>query len=115
MEKIFSYAWRGKRGIELDENGDENDNYVDDEQGKDAQIIQTFLIILILILSLGLQRKHKVDTTLQVHFFGKKGNQELNFDGFYNFMKNLQTEVSLKVVIHLNVAYIKNSTTRFSS
>lgn len=40
MEKIFSYAWRGKRGIELDENGDENDNYVDDEQGEDAQIIQ---------------------------------------------------------------------------
>lgn len=77
MEKIFSYAWRGKRGIELDENKenpDEDDNYVDDEQG--------------------LQRKHKVDTTLQVHFFGKKGNQELNFDGFYNFMKNLQTEVS---------------------
>lgn len=37
MEKIFSYAWRGKRGIELDENKenvDDDDNYVDDEQGE---------------------------------------------------------------------------------
>lgn len=38
MEKIFSYAWKGKRGIELDENADENDNYVDDEQGREAKI-----------------------------------------------------------------------------
>lgn len=41
----------------------------------------------------GLQRKHKVDTTLQVHFFGKKGNQDLHYEGFYKFMDNLQTEV----------------------
>ncbi|XP_058452223.1 calcium uptake protein 3, mitochondrial isoform X3 [Malaya genurostris] len=75
MEKIFSFAWKGKRGIESKEGEepDEHDDYVDDEQG--------------------LQRKHKVDTTLQIHFFGKKGNQDLQYDGFYNFMKNLQTEV----------------------
>lgn len=93
MEKIFSFAWRGKRGIEnVEETGDpENDHLVDDEQG--------------------LQRKHKVDTTLQIHFFGKKGNKgekktcrvieslpifqlsDLEFDGFNKFMKNLQTEV----------------------
>ncbi|XP_055636429.1 calcium uptake protein 3, mitochondrial [Toxorhynchites rutilus septentrionalis] len=76
MEKIFSFAWKGKRGIETtegEENDDGHDDYVDDEQG--------------------LQRKHKVDTTLQIHFFGKKGNQDLQYDGFYNFMKNLQTEV----------------------
>lgn len=41
----------------------------------------------------GLQRKHKVDTTLQVHFFGRKGNQDLHYEGFYKFMDNLQTEV----------------------
>lgn len=40
-----------------------------------------------------MQRRHKVDTTLQVHFFGKKGNQDLNYEGFYKFMDNLQTEV----------------------
>ncbi|CAO1333533.1 unnamed protein product [Diamesa hyperborea] len=80
MEKIFSFAWRGKRGIDLEasekeKQGEQNaqDLYIDDEQG--------------------LQRKHKVDTTLQIHFFGKKGNQDLQFDGFNNFMKNLQTEV----------------------
>lgn len=72
MEKIFSFAWRGKRGIEAEENA-ADDHYVDDEQG--------------------LQRKHVVDTTLQIHFFGKKGNKDLEFDGFYKFMRNLQTEV----------------------
>ncbi|XP_055908672.1 calcium uptake protein 3, mitochondrial isoform X9 [Eupeodes corollae] len=49
------------------------DSYIDDEEG--------------------LQRRHRVDTTLQVHFFGRKGNQDLNYDGFYKFMDNLQTEV----------------------
>ncbi|XP_067313808.1 calcium uptake protein 3, mitochondrial isoform X4 [Pseudorasbora parva] len=33
------------------------------------------------------------DTTLLVHFFGRKGKIELNFDDFYRFMDNLQTEV----------------------
>lgn len=73
MEKIFSFAWRGKRGIEVDENSEAENDLVDDEQG--------------------LQRKHVVDTSLQIHFFGKKGNKDLEFDGFYKFMKNLQTEV----------------------
>lgn len=34
-----------------------------------------------------------IDTTLLVHFFGKKGKAELNFEDFYRFMDNLQTEV----------------------
>ncbi|XP_053965264.1 calcium uptake protein 3, mitochondrial isoform X2 [Anastrepha ludens] len=50
-----------------------NDDYIDDDEG--------------------LQRKHRIDTTLQIHLFGKKGNQDLNYDGFYKFMDNLQTEV----------------------
>lgn len=41
----------------------------------------------------GLQRRHKVDTTLQVHFFGKNGKNDLHYEGFYKFMDNLQTEV----------------------
>ncbi|XP_037941308.1 calcium uptake protein 3, mitochondrial-like isoform X2 [Teleopsis dalmanni] len=110
MERIFSGAWKDKRGQTNDtkdktndddtENDNDNDNeskkpeqdeklnkekqkkhakdnveddYIDDEEG--------------------LQRKHKVDTTLQVHFFGKKGNNDLYYDGFYKFMDNLQTEV----------------------
>ncbi|XP_031621307.1 calcium uptake protein 3, mitochondrial isoform X4 [Contarinia nasturtii] len=68
MENIFIGAWKDKRGISVDD-----DTYVEDEEG--------------------LQRRHKVDTTLQVHFFGKKGNQDLHYEGFYQFMDNLQTEV----------------------
>ncbi|KAM4584706.1 calcium uptake protein 3, mitochondrial isoform 5-T5 [Odontesthes bonariensis] len=34
-----------------------------------------------------------IDTTLLVHFFGKKGKAELTFDDFYRFMDNLQTEL----------------------
>ncbi|KAE8629660.1 hypothetical protein XENTR_v10000561 [Xenopus tropicalis] len=34
-----------------------------------------------------------IHTTLLVHFFGKKGKAELNFEDFYKFMDNLQTEV----------------------
>ena len=67
MEKIFSNAWKDKRGL-----GDDGDmlhvqgsataDYVDDEQG--------------------LQRKHSVDTTLAVPFFGQKGDQDLRYEGF---------------------------------
>ncbi|XP_051866028.1 calcium uptake protein 3, mitochondrial isoform X1 [Pristis pectinata] len=34
-----------------------------------------------------------VDTTLLVHFFGRKGKAELNFEDFYKFMDNIQTEI----------------------
>ncbi|XP_013147370.1 PREDICTED: calcium uptake protein 3, mitochondrial isoform X3 [Papilio polytes] len=80
MEKIFSFAWKGKRGIgnEQEEGKDDKgngpqDTYVNDDQG--------------------LQRRHNVDTFLQVHFFGKKGTNDLKFEGFRQFMENLQTEV----------------------
>lgn len=74
MEKIFSFAWKGKRGIAEDDSGKSiPDQYVDDEQG--------------------LQRRHVVDTSLIVHFFGPKGKEELRYEGFKRFMENLQTEV----------------------
>ncbi|XP_041450943.1 calcium uptake protein 3, mitochondrial isoform X13 [Drosophila obscura] len=41
----------------------------------------------------GLQRRHVVSTTLQLHFFGKRGTGVINYDNFYRFMDNLQTEV----------------------
>ncbi|XP_050354565.1 calcium uptake protein 3, mitochondrial isoform X2 [Nymphalis io] len=75
MEKIFSYAWKGKRGmaVEEEEGQGPQENYINDDQG--------------------LQRRHNVDTLLQVHFFGKKGTNDLKFEGFRQFMENLQTEV----------------------
>lgn len=41
----------------------------------------------------GLQRRHAVDTTLMVHFFGKDGTTELKYEDFKRFMENLQHEV----------------------
>ncbi|XP_076378258.1 calcium uptake protein 3, mitochondrial isoform X2 [Megalopta genalis] len=84
MEKVFSHAWRGRHGTETQENLDHlterqtspeeiQDQYIDDEQG--------------------LQRRHAVDTTLMIHFFGKEGNNELKYDDFKHFMENLQQEV----------------------
>ncbi|XP_062282263.1 calcium uptake protein 3, mitochondrial isoform X3 [Scomber scombrus] len=35
----------------------------------------------------------KIETTLLVHFFGKKGKADLKFEDFYQFMDNLQTEM----------------------
>ncbi|XP_060834538.1 calcium uptake protein 3, mitochondrial isoform X3 [Rhopalosiphum padi] len=76
MEKIFSQSWKDKHGVE-DDKSDTNkidaDDFVDDAQG--------------------LQKKHLVDTTLIVHFFGKKGDNVLLYEDFRNFMENLQTEV----------------------
>lgn len=50
MEKIFSFAWKGKRGISEGSaeapDAKPHDTYVNDEQG--------------------LQRRHNVDTMLQV-------------------------------------------------
>lgn len=78
MEKIFSHAWKGKRGMVMETPADVNklpieQQYVDDEQG--------------------LQRRHAVDTTLTLHFFGPKGKTALNFEVFRMFMLHLQTEI----------------------
>ncbi|XP_076278116.1 calcium uptake protein 3, mitochondrial-like isoform X2 [Lasioglossum baleicum] len=84
MEKVFSHAWRGRHGTETQENLEHlterqtspeqiQVQYIDDEQG--------------------LQRRHAVDTTLMIHFFGKDGNIELKYEDFRHFMENLQQEV----------------------
>ncbi|TSP25394.1 Calcium uptake protein 3, mitochondrial [Bagarius yarrelli] len=52
-------------------------------------------------------QENLADTTLLVHFFGKKGKTELNFEDFYRFMDNLQTEV-LEIEF---LAYSKGMTT----
>ncbi|XP_076625576.1 calcium uptake protein 3, mitochondrial-like isoform X3 [Colletes latitarsis] len=84
MEKVFSHAWRGRHGTETKENLEHlterqttpeeiQVQYIDDDQG--------------------LQRRHSVDTTLMVHFFGKDGTNELKYEDFKGFMENLQQEV----------------------
>ncbi|KAH8273178.1 hypothetical protein KR018_010986 [Drosophila ironensis] len=81
MERIFSGAWKEKHGDQEPETLEPTEpttptpleNYVNDGEG--------------------LQRRHVVATTLQLHFFGKRGTGVINFDHFYRFMDNLQTEV----------------------
>lgn len=72
MEKIFSHAWADKHGE--NKNGQAESNAVT----ADGEC---------------LQRKNTVDTTLLVHFFGKKGTNMLKYEDFRRFMENLQTEV----------------------
>ncbi|XP_016990870.1 calcium uptake protein 3, mitochondrial isoform X11 [Drosophila rhopaloa] len=79
MERIFSGAWKEKHGEKEPEEELEPsaptplENFVNDGEG--------------------LQRRHMVATTLQLHFFGKRGTGVINYDNFYRFMDNLQTEV----------------------
>ncbi|XP_076234349.1 calcium uptake protein 3, mitochondrial-like isoform X3 [Calliopsis andreniformis] len=84
MEKIFSHAWRGRHGTETKEKlellterqttpEEIQVQYIDDDQG--------------------LQRRHAVDTTLMIHFFGKDGTNELKYEDFRGFMEDLQQEV----------------------
>lgn len=81
MEKIFSQSWKDKRGLK----GKEKSN---DDKSKDSAIQEEYVDD-----DQGLQRRHSVDTTLITHFFGKKGNDELRYEGFKKFMENLQSEV----------------------
>lgn len=65
MEKIFSLAWADKHGSS--EIGSNNKLTNTDAGSNGGQ---------------SLQRKNLVDTTLLVHFFGKKGNVTLQYEDF---------------------------------
>ncbi|XP_011633003.1 calcium uptake protein 3, mitochondrial isoform X2 [Pogonomyrmex barbatus] len=84
MEKIFSHAWRGRHGGETKEELEQLQ-----ERQKTPEEIQGQFIDD----DQGLQRRHAVDTTLMIHFFGKDGTNELRYDDFKRFMENLQHEV----------------------
>ncbi|XP_065202394.1 calcium uptake protein 3, mitochondrial isoform X3 [Planococcus citri] len=75
MEKIFSLAWADKHGSNAIGSNDTLNQNTALDGGQ------------------SLQRKNLVDTTLLIHFFGKKGNITLQYEDFRRFMENLQTEV----------------------
>ncbi|CAL1678935.1 unnamed protein product [Lasius platythorax] len=84
MEKIFSHAWRGRHGCETKEELEQLQ-----ERQKTPEEIQGQFIDD----DQGLQRRHAVDTTLMIHFFGKDGTNELRYEDFRRFMENLQHEI----------------------
>ncbi|KAL0123687.1 hypothetical protein PUN28_005892 [Cardiocondyla obscurior] len=84
MEKIFSHAWRGRHGCETKEELEQLQ-----ERQKTPEEIQGQFIDD----DQGLQRRHAVDTSLMIHFFGKDGTNELKYDDFKHFMENLQHEI----------------------
>ncbi|KAH0953510.1 hypothetical protein HN011_010301 [Eciton burchellii] len=84
MEKIFSHAWRGRHGCETKEELEQ----LQERQTTPEEIQGQFIDD-----DQGLQRRHAVDTTLMVHFFGKDGTTELRYEDFKQFMENLQHEV----------------------
>ncbi|KAK2580237.1 hypothetical protein KPH14_012492 [Odynerus spinipes] len=84
MEKVFSHAWRGRHGGETKEELEHLSQRQQSPEEIQGQYIND---------DQGLQRRHAVDTTLMIHFFGKDGNHELKYEDFRRFMENLQHEV----------------------
>ncbi|XP_034043385.1 calcium uptake protein 3, mitochondrial isoform X5 [Thalassophryne amazonica] len=60
---------------------------------KSAQLTMQLYGYQVVPMNSRIDENMTIDTTLLVHFFGKKGKAELTFDDFYRFMDNLQTEV----------------------
>jgi len=80
LEKIFSMAWKDKRGLL---NPDEEGKTKTDEDGNDANPVTEIIVSEMLVDDdRGLQRRHLVDTTLLVHFFGPKGKREIRYEDF---------------------------------
>ncbi|XP_044016571.1 calcium uptake protein 3, mitochondrial isoform X2 [Aphidius gifuensis] len=78
MENIFSHAWKGRHGVEQLE----ADKKI---SSGDLSTIEDY--------DQGLLRRDGIDTSLMIHFFGKDGKYELQYEGFRQFMENLQFEV----------------------
>ncbi|CAL8078517.1 unnamed protein product [Orchesella dallaii] len=99
LEKIFSMAWKDKRGLLNQEEGEQKKD--GEGEGEDAQEARDKakktemedINDSLVDDERGLQRKHLVDTTLLVHFFGPKGKREIRYEDFKKFMEDLQTEV----------------------
>jgi len=94
LEKIFSHAYRDRRGLLRSRTTTEKNGPVDCEVATiQNQTEKSKIRDNPNSLDEGLQRRHEIDTTLLVHLFGKSGSQELTYEQFSTFMENLQTEV----------------------
>jgi calcium uptake protein 3, mitochondrial len=96
LERIFSHAYRDRRGLLRPKSTDGDEK--DEDEKKQTESAATKKIKYqeqeaLNALDEGLQRRHEIDTTLLVHLFGKSGTRELTYEQFSAFMENLQTEV----------------------
>lgn len=80
-------AWKDKRGLlNPEEGGDQKENAEGGDDGTDEktkkQEKDAAYNDALVDDERGLQRRHIVDTTLLVHFFGPKGNREIRYEDF---------------------------------
>ena len=86
LETVFSSAAKERKQLQLQQGNGSESSSVEDSSGN-KPVFDDY--------EHGLHRAHqvKVDTTLLVYFFGRRGQDQLKFDDFRRFMDNLQTEV----------------------
>jgi hypothetical protein len=76
-------AWKDKRGLLNPEEGEGAANGDgSDEDGPDRKVQEIIVSEMLVDDDRGLQRRHLVDTTLLVHFFGPKGKREIRYEDF---------------------------------
>lgn len=93
MEKIFSHAWADKHG--------ESENVQSKVEPNAQNVVKD---------GEGLKRKNPVDTTLLIHFFGKKGSTTLKYEDFrrYFFAFVIRFEIMLEfslILFYNNINY----------
>lgn len=87
-------AWKDKRGLlnpENEKNPDGSDKEDDGEGKGNGDMNKTEIILSEMLVDddRGLQRRHLVDTTLLVHFFGPKGKREIRYEDFKKYDKHI--------------------------
>ena len=81
-------AWKDKRGLLKSEtaeisNGTGEDSQIANSEAEAKQrAVQNLLNESLVDDDRGLQRRHFVDTTLLVHFFGHKGKNQIRYEDF---------------------------------
>lgn len=79
-------AWKDKRGLLNPEEEKTGDEAEEQENTASAKATEALISEMLVDDDRGLQRRHMVDTTLLVHFFGPKGNREIKYEDFRKYV-----------------------------
>lgn len=74
-------AWKDKRGL-LNPEEEKSEERKEEIVNEKASAVELAMNELLVDDDRGLQRRHMVDTTLLVHFFGPKGQREIKYEEF---------------------------------